>query len=134
MLIPETRGVRVTKKSEQMFGAVDFTHLLAFVATTYVHILLSFKAIEEDVAETSIKVDLETWDYFFEDVGFCWTRSLGPDGLFSGTVLFQDANHIGFTWEGDKLSRLERAVNREKWRGYLLMFCDVFPIIDEDAF
>jgi hypothetical protein len=117
-----------------MFGAVNLTHFLAFVASTYVHILLSFKAIEEDVAEASIKVNLETGDYFFEDVGFCGTRSLGPDGLFCGTVLIQDAGHIGFTWEGDKLGRLERAAKGKKWLEYLLMFCDVFPIIDKDAF
>ena len=60
MPIPNGSGAGATEESEQMFGAIDFTHVLALVTTTYVDILLPFKAIEENVAEASIKVNLET--------------------------------------------------------------------------
>lgn len=54
-----------------MFGAIYFAHLLSVIGTTNVDILLSFETVQQNIAETPIKVHLNSGDDFLEDVGLC---------------------------------------------------------------
>ena len=54
-----------------MLSAIYFTHLFSIVGTPDVNVLLSFKAVKQDIAETSIKVDFDSRDYFLKYIGLC---------------------------------------------------------------
>jgi len=60
-----------TKQPQKMLSAIYFAHLLTIIGTANVDILLSFESVQQNIPETAIKVNLNSGDDFFEDVGLC---------------------------------------------------------------
>ena len=115
---------RRTKKSKKMFSSVDITHLSPLTSTSYIDVLLSFKSVQKDVSKASIKVDLDTWNNFLENISFCGAWTFGPVGFLCSTIGLQDFCD----------GRVPRKRYKLKWEPLnkvpcLLMFRNIFPII-----
>jgi hypothetical protein len=54
-----------------MLCPVNITHLFSIVGTPNINVLLSLKSVQQNITETSVKVDFNSGNDFLKNVGFC---------------------------------------------------------------
>ena len=116
-------GITLTKQPQQMLPTIDIRKSLARqVARRILNPLMDIikliplKSIEQNPAQTAVKILLEAGNDLFKNIGFCAARP--PFRLLGLEVLVQD-NAGGFG--GGQMDQLQ-------------VFGDVFPVINHEGF